>query len=166
MSEIYNGTFLLGNTSATTLSAGPGIKITTDEPGVIKVSNDETVLFENQTATTASMILSEPLTNFEYFEIYGHWDYNMVQCIRAYNKVYTNSARGYANAFSLAGYGVGNIATGNTDFFFCGTDYSANDTTITVRKCMRQNLQQNLYSNTDGLYVDKIVGVNRISGGN
>lgn len=122
---------------------------------------DETVLFENQTNTTANMILSEPLSNFDYFEMYGHWNYNNTQCIRAYNKIWTNSARGYNNVFSLAGYGVGNLQTGNTDYFFCGTDYSANGTTITVRKCMRNNLLNNLYSNTDGLIVDKIIGVNR-----
>ena len=74
MSEnnIYNGTFVLGNVSATTLSAGEGIKITTDEPGVIKVSNDETVLWETPVENTpvASAALSEPLTAFESFKVH------------------------------------------------------------------------------------------------
>ena len=66
MSEIYNGTFLLGNTSATTLSAGPGIKIDDSTPGVIKVSNDETVLWSGWNNNSGNKIyLSESLNNFE-----------------------------------------------------------------------------------------------------
>ena len=71
MSEIYNGTFVLGNTSATTLSAGPGIKIDDSTPGVIKVSNDETVLYSitGTTVTALSANLSSPLTGFERVKI-------------------------------------------------------------------------------------------------
>ena len=163
INSIANGTFTIGQTSATNFVAGPGIKIDEPSAGTVRIGNDETVLFENQTNTTAAMVLSEPLTNFDYFEIYGHWNYNATQCIRAYNKIWTNSARGYTNVFSLAGYGVGNLNASNNDYFFCGTDYSANGTTITVRKCMRNNLNNNLYSNSDGLIVDKIVGINRIN---
>ena len=71
MSEIYNGTFLLGNTSATTLSAGPGIKIDTSVPGTIKISNDETVLFSGNLSqgNKDTILLSEPITNFEKFKV-------------------------------------------------------------------------------------------------
>ena len=66
--SIYNGTFVLGDVSATTLSAGNGIKITTDEPGVIKVSNDETVLWSGSlTASGDTINLTEKLNNFEHF---------------------------------------------------------------------------------------------------
>ena len=68
MSEIYNGSFVLGNTSATTLSAGPGIKIDDSTPGVIKVSNDETVLWSGSlTASGDTINLTEKLNNFEHF---------------------------------------------------------------------------------------------------
>ena len=66
MSEIYNGTFVLGNTSATTISAGPGIRIDDSQPGVIKVSNDETVLWSGTTTASGDVMnLSEPFSNFE-----------------------------------------------------------------------------------------------------
>ena len=78
MSEIYNGSFVLGDTSATTLSAGPGIKITTDEPGVIKVSNDETVLWSGTnefiTPSITGKELSEAPSNFEKLEIWAVWN--------------------------------------------------------------------------------------------
>ena len=73
MSQIYNGTFLLGNTSATTLSAGPGIKFDTSVAGIIGISNDETVLYSG-TRTSAAQ-LSENLYNFEMLrvnDIYGN----------------------------------------------------------------------------------------------
>ena len=40
MSNIYDGTFILGNTSATTLSAQPGIKLDTSVPGVIGIGTE------------------------------------------------------------------------------------------------------------------------------
>ena len=73
MANIFDGSFVLGNVSATTLSAGEGIKITTDEPGVIKVSNDETVLWEGTSSQSANptFILNEPATNFRYVDFYA-----------------------------------------------------------------------------------------------
>ena len=69
MSEIYNGTFVLGNTSATQIVAGEGIKIDTTEPGVIKVSNDETVLYSGEEPTSA-VLLSETWKNFDRLKVY------------------------------------------------------------------------------------------------
>lgn len=66
MASIYDGTFVLGNTSATTLSAGPGIKLDTSVPGVIGISNDETVLFETDSSSGVSAVTcSESVKNFE-----------------------------------------------------------------------------------------------------
>lgn len=68
--SIYNGTFVLGNTSATTLSAGEGIKLDTSIPGTIKISNDETVLWEAPTsAGSTSCNLSESYKNFDSVKI-------------------------------------------------------------------------------------------------
>ena len=71
MSSIWDNTYTLGDSSATVISAGPGIKITTDEPGVIKVSNDETVLWSGAYSTaTTSVNLSENFNNFEKLEVW------------------------------------------------------------------------------------------------
>ena len=79
MSQIYNGSFTLGNTSACTISAGPGIKIDDSSvPGVIKVSTDETVLWENTAwlgkdvnPGTNSAALNESIFNFDYVKVYA-----------------------------------------------------------------------------------------------
>ena len=60
---IWEGTFVLGNTSATTLSAQPGIKIDTSVPGVIGIGTDETVLWSGNFASAAN--LSEPMSAFD-----------------------------------------------------------------------------------------------------
>ena len=98
MSQIYNGTFLLGNTSATTLSAGPGIKLDTSVPGTIKISNDETVLWEGST-TNSDIELSETITNFEYLRIdfsitlnntVSNWSFNSIAKLFPTDKIMNN----------------------------------------------------------------------------
>lgn len=74
MSQIYNGTFVLGDTSATTISAGQGIAVDEFTPGVIGIRTDETVLYSGTYNTNTTAInLSETLDNFESFKVL--WDH-------------------------------------------------------------------------------------------
>ena len=91
MSSIWDNTYTLGNTSATTLSAGPGIKIDDSTPGVIKVSNDETVLYSGDVSSKEpqdSISLTEEATNFEKLDILYADRYNN---IRDSKTVYTEN---------------------------------------------------------------------------
>ena len=45
--SISQGTYTIGQTSATNFIAGPGIKIDEPSAGTVRIGNDETVLFEN-----------------------------------------------------------------------------------------------------------------------
>lgn len=64
--SIANGSFVLGNTSATTYQAGPGISITQPSEGTVRISNDETVLFETDSPSGVSAVTcSETVKNFE-----------------------------------------------------------------------------------------------------
>ena len=64
--SISQGTFTIGQTSATNFQAGPGISITQPSEGVVRIANDETVLWSgNGTQTTGSLNLSESTTGFE-----------------------------------------------------------------------------------------------------
>lgn len=65
MNTIYDGTFVIGQTSATNYVAGPGIQITQPSEGTVRIANDETVLWSGASTNTA-FNLSEPITNFEY----------------------------------------------------------------------------------------------------
>jgi hypothetical protein len=70
MNTIYDGTYVLGNTSATTYQAGPGISITQPSEGVVRISNDETVLYSG--AYTTAFSVSEPITNFNNIRLVCH----------------------------------------------------------------------------------------------
>jgi hypothetical protein len=75
MSEIQSiaqGTYTLGQTSATTYQAGPGISITQPSGGTVRISNDETVLWEGTCKANSSVNLSESYKNFEKIKIYGY----------------------------------------------------------------------------------------------
>ena len=73
MASIYDGSFTLGNTSACTIVAGPGVKVDDSVPGTIRIGTDETVLYSANSVTnnTAGQVfpMSEPITNFERIRI-------------------------------------------------------------------------------------------------
>ena len=68
MNTIYDGSFVLGQTSATNFIAGPGISIDSPSAGTVRIGKDETVLYDNPTnnnvATTAEFVMNESLWNF------------------------------------------------------------------------------------------------------
>lgn len=69
MSEIYNGTFTLGSTSATQIVAGPGVNVDDSVPGTIRIGTDETVLWSGTPGTNSTGTLSEPVWNFQRFKM-------------------------------------------------------------------------------------------------
>jgi len=67
--SIANGTFVLGNTSATNFVGGPGIKVDSPSEGTVRISNDETVLFSSDgTRAITAFTASEPLSSFDKVE--------------------------------------------------------------------------------------------------
>lgn len=82
MANIYDGSFVLGSTSATTLSAGPGIKLDTSVPGVIGIGTDETVLWSGTQSLTGatSVNLSENVSSFNGFKFEWSPTYGNNRC--------------------------------------------------------------------------------------
>ena len=64
--SISQGTYTIGQTSATNFVAGPGIKIDEPSAGTVRIGNDETVLWSG-TGSISTFTLSEKLSNFEKF---------------------------------------------------------------------------------------------------
>ena len=67
INSIANGTYTIGQTSATNFVAGPGIRIDEPSAGTVRIGNDETVLWSG--STTAAASLSESITGFERVKI-------------------------------------------------------------------------------------------------
>ena len=68
--SISQGTYTIGQTSATNFVAGPGIKIDQPSEGVVRIGNDETVLYSG--AYTSAFSVSEPITNFNNIRLVCH----------------------------------------------------------------------------------------------
>lgn len=85
MNTIYDGTFVLGNTNELTFSAGPGIRVDSPSEGVVRIGNDETVLFSAATnddtiVFNSAITLSESYKSFERIGIYnGHDCYGTIE---------------------------------------------------------------------------------------
>jgi hypothetical protein len=174
INSIAQGTYTLGQTSATTYQAGPGISITQPSEGTIRISNDETVLYSgyenigNDGAATYN--LTELPTNFNKIKIY--W------CLRN-NSQFEQGNKGVGsveydmNLYSadhtyIAGFMEG--AINNTEFQ--PYRYDANianiRTTAWTQNGQLTRLTDNtvLANNAQWFHIYKVIGINRISGSN
>ena len=167
--SIANGSFVLGQTSATNFIAGPGIKIDEPSAGTMRIGNDETELYYNPTnnnvANDAEFVMSESIWNFERVMI----TFDNMEFVNRYvtmiidlsglshndNRLSTpwstGSIPGEVN-IPWAAFGIN--TTGNIKYIDRGLIYgqwkNPSYTTGTLR----------------GLRVVRVVGINRISGGN
>ena len=153
--SIANGSFVLGQTSATNFVAGPGIKIDEPSAGTVRIGNDETVIFEGDLYYNTTGLLSEPITNFErvrvvnkpgqYVETYSNW--SGADTPNTFVALYTR--------YDSAAQGVK----------YMGVALSANGTTIkeTYNKVVAIPPTANVWSNVnDGeTHIYKIMGINR-----
>lgn len=69
--SISQGTYTIGQTSATNFIAGPGIVIDQPSAGTVRIGTDETELLAS-TATSA-FTLTEPFSSFEQVKIKLRW---------------------------------------------------------------------------------------------
>lgn len=70
--SISQGTYTIGQTSATNFVAGPGIKIDEPSAGTVRIGNDETVLWSGNLTSTFS--LSESMSSFNRVRFVMHCD--------------------------------------------------------------------------------------------
>ena len=167
MSEIYNGTFLLGNTSATTLSAGPGIKIdSTSVPGTIKISIDETVLWSGTGSNPnyVSGTFNENPWNFSSLKFY-QCDLQGGKCVNEV-ELYDNPTSADRSIVIMAPRGNNEINYDAVKLLVNPTSWSA-----TNSKTLAMSWTTTAFSNNNNVAnalksVIKICGINRISGGN
>ena len=167
MSEIQsisNGTYMIGETTSTDLQAGPGIKITQPSGGTVRISNDETVLWTGEQyvigSTNTSLILSESATNFEKLRIYAIGS-AQVGAIETDDIVIVSDTSAY--------YGLTvSYANDTTTTLFIDTcTLQINGTSFKVTKGFRKSIGSGIQTDSNrGPTIIKIVGINRISGGN
>ena len=150
--SISQGTYTIGQTSATNFQAGPGIKIDEPSAGTVRIGNDETVLWSGTYSTdTTQLVCGESIANFEKIDIW--WIQQNERPI-----VHTYQTENLGQAFVIHG----KCENGHAVVFIAGWDKGSDNKTFTKNFCK--------YSPTNnwGTFVDinelvpvKIVGINR-----
>lgn len=157
MNTIYDGSYVLGQTSGLTFEAGPGIKIDEPSAGTVRIGNDETLLWEG---SANKAITTEDPNNFAQLRV----------CVK-------NTATPEISTFT--------VDSSNTTFGMCacGGFYDGQQIlgllrgVITTSGLSFGDSKTNKIPYSDGgnktinvaaggwVYT-KVIGINRISGGN
>jgi hypothetical protein len=180
INSIAQGTYTLGQTSATTYQAGPGISITQPSEGTVRISNDETVLWSAADgATSGDMILSESWKNFEKISVTHACTYGGNRPIAPDTVIDTYALTKKGGGIIVCSDQTTTEVTGqsgnNKIFYETQVTFSAiNDTTLRFYPAYVKFIN---YPKNDGTVTGRygmensrvyynIVGINRISGGN
>ena len=68
--SLSQGTYTIGQTSATNFIAGPGVRIDEPSAGTVRIGNDETVLWSGTLTVGNTAQMSEPVSAFERYKFY------------------------------------------------------------------------------------------------
>ena len=153
--SISQGTYTIGQTSATNFVAGPGIKIDEPSAGIVRIGNDETVLWSGDALTGT---LNESPWNFEKLGFETSGSLNSLQ----YNEFPAISGK---NMMAMTTIGP----ESTTVWHFTPSQISFNGNTFTLKSCdfyVRTNKTTISWNDGDHIKMIKVIGINRISGGN
>ena len=161
INSIANGTFTIGQTSAMNFQAGPGIKIDEPSAGTVRIGNDETVLWSGEGTTACT--LSETPSAFDRIRLYGYRDEGQIENSRGCWEFPTTDMTG----FDISQYLYNNENTFRALYL---TRYALNGLNFSAQKAMHF-YATTAATNWSGpgscaIKIDKIVGINRISGSN
>lgn len=149
---IWNGSYTLGDSQETEITAGNGIKVTTPSAGQIQVAADETVLY---TGNGSSVILSESITNFDRIRI--TWEHN-------FNNTTINHHVFEYQVPSNEFLAYGGRTTGNgITVFITGWTIASDNKTLSRTQSKYIPITSTVGTPVDNinLYPIKVVGINR-----
>ena len=161
INSIANGTFTLGQTSAMNFQAGPGIKIDSPSAGTVRIGNDETVLWEGEKtwwADTTELTLSGNVSDYESFKVAYSDDWELNTVIKEFP--------GTNDTFDTGLFGAegSNITFKTSKFSVSGNKINVNSSR-TIEVNSDGNIPTKNFT-TSFIRFYKIIGINRISGGN
>ena len=151
--SISQGTYTIGQTSATNFVAGNGIKIDEPSAGTVRIGNDETVLWSTDSPTTlTTFTLSENASNFEFIDVH----FRLGQPTTA---DYVLRFLGSTNSINLVGY-----FNGDRTIWISSTMFTTSDHKIFNRFRYVWNIGIGQSTETgDAIRILKVVGINRIN---
>ena len=162
--SISQGTFTIGQSSATNFVAGPGIKIDEPSAGTVRIGNDETVLYEDNAGHTGNFTATEPFTNFNEISLYVAPGIGSAVCVNKITiPIIGNNTSNLRFGFDTTWAGFKNISF---TFYYNNTGMSAFSPISGSWFGWNANGASQGNWSTDSMYIYKIVGINRISGSN
>ena len=167
--SISQGTYTIGQTSATNFIAGHGISIDSPSACTIRIGNDETVLYDssalisNDQALGTTFNISEPVSNFERFKVY-YTRFPWTDTCPSH-QIQEFDSTVHANVIVLHTTFATSTAT-NPDWYDCAeTITNISGTTWKLNACAQRQLHNgNLDASWIYLKPYKVIGINRISG--
>ena len=167
--SISQGTYTIGQTSATNFIAGPGISIDSPSAGTVRIGNDETVLFfaGNDSSGYQSGNLTESIMNFERIRVAGMDNDGHVDVKYIYPAWTKNADNFNATGYEVMLYGANPYSPQNT-VWEKWTRYSFSAlTSFNVVLSYEGSYTANSVSNVTNNHknsIRKVIGINRISG--
>ena len=159
INSIANGTFTIGQTSATNFVAGNGIKIDEPSAGTVRIGNDETVLWEGNGTGNDTFNLSESMANFETIKIlYNPWSDNTSTHYFEFDYNRRNTTMNYGIMSDISTYTLTTLRLFFVTFGFTDTQLTVTNICYADGSFTIQNLDKSRVK------VYKVVGVNRIGG--
>jgi hypothetical protein len=165
INSIANGSFVLGQTSATNFVGGTGITVDSPSEGTVRISNDETVLWSGTAFNPAgsnnpmsgTAYMSESIFNFDQIRL------DFIGSVFNESVLLTNPINTEEDNY----FNVKKEQKNNN--LYIGTKYRFNNETTLTGFCS-YGTTQNIGTMTGGYWhfggVVRVVGINRISGGN
>ena len=158
--SISQGTYTIGQTSATNFVAGPGIKIDEPSAGTVKIGTDETVLWSGDRfwwSDTSPLTTSENLSNFETIKVIAADDWKL------------NQQEFYFPGLN-AGFDISLIGEEANELVIKSSKFGVSGNQISLLSHIQCGIASNKTIETNWsksfIKFKKIVGINRISGSN
>ena len=162
--SISQGTYTIGQTSALNFVAGPGIKIDSPSAGTVRIGNDETVLwsgtYNGSVGTANAITMSEPLTNFDKIQLEMGGSYHSLWTYKSVGTYYQviSPFVGADGGTTLYAVMFNRLDDNKIYRYGCGMLNNA---------ALTNNKWTNNSAGTQGeCTLVKVIGINRISGGN
>ena len=180
MTAINSNRAIRGPVTAVPVVAGKGVRLVADtENNRIVAEADETVLWETTSSgvDSGSITVSEAITNFEKYEIYGFeterggtfvntFAYSQIPF--DYSSIITKPTDNNGSyAFSINMFCAGNISQWRQTYFGCRCHWNSTFTQMTIDSnhgaFVNKDANGTFNSINQKLRITKIVGVNRIA---
>ena len=164
--SISNGTYTIGNTNELTFSAGPGISIDSPSEGVVRIGNDETVLWSGDKTGTGTITLSEGVNNFESIAVYISSEGVGITAPQKFESLvnfdYGRFVIRYGGELSKS-----LVAAENSIYIWGGelVVYNTSYTTLNVGRTNRVHVSSitTVIDHSPLTHICKVIGINRIS---